>query len=1025
MKTRRLMPLLALLLMLLLDGSWLRADEATDDYSFATGLYKKEKWVLAEEAFQKFVTKHPKHQRVPLARFYLGQTQLQNAKYADARKVLRSFVADYSQSPDAPQARFSIAECSYFLDEYEVAITELQQFEKAISASAPDPNYETALAYLGDAQRRLKRYPDAIASFEKSIKLFDQGRLIDETKFGLAQSLEASGQADRAIEIFREIADSSTATRADAALLQLANLLFAKEQHQAAAEAYLRLENDFPKSRFVPTAQLNAGFAFYRLGQFAKAMAVFDRAQQTMTQSVQAGYWKGLCSKALGDYVGAADILASVAKFAGKDPLAESVGYQLADSHFRAGRMADAETAFLDVVTRWPAGKNADQSLYFAIECALEQASKQQDDERTTKLKQTELLLEKFARDFATSGLRLSHLLQRGQFLSLRGAAADLVAAEKLFQSVIDQSQKPQTQGEARFRLARLRQSGGNRNGALDAIKPLVADVIKTPEIGFIESLVLYAGLANEAGQFDEADRVAEAYLQLAPKGGLRDQALSVLAFANTQRKDWDKVASALQQLATEHSESPLLIKTTHAAAESAYKQLDWDRALTYYLALEKLAPTTAFHPLALSGLGWAHFQKGSFEDAETQFRKVVADFPKHELAAESAFMIGDSLQKAGKQPDAGVAFSEAFRQFKPSRHAFLAGLQAARISAKLGKVPDADKSYAELDAAFPEAKERDQLLNEWARVLSDAQDFARADELFRKLVEKFPDSSVADNARYSLAESSLVAGKLDDAAKEFRDLATRSKSDKTVQEDSLYRLIGIGAEQHASKDVVAHAKSLHEKFPESRYRPEVLFQLGNAQLSLNDFAAAEKSLSQVSQLAEDATVKAADWLPQMWPLLAESQFRQKKYDDVLKTADRARQLQPTSKLLHQVDEVVGRAYKSQAKFDEARAAFSRVLNSETGVRTETACKSQFLIGETYLLQKNFKAAHESFQKVYILYPTFPDWQAPALYQVATCEEDLKQTTEAITSYKTLIKEFPQSPFAAQSKERLAKLGGG
>ncbi len=1000
-----------------------RADEPTDDYNFAVGLFKKEKWLLAEEAFEKFVGKYPKHQRVPLARYYLGLSQFESEKYAPARKTLRTFITDFPQSPDISHARFRAAECSYFLDEFEAAVTEFAEFDKSIQSNAQDPDYEEALAFQGDAQRRLKRYPDAIASFEKQLKLYANGRLADEARFGLAHSLDASGQTDKAIELFRQLAATPTATRADAAQIGLANLLFAKEKYDEAAEAYLKLEKDFSKSRYVPTAQLNAGYALYRRGQFANAQAAFDRAEDTPAQAVTAGYWKGLSAKALGDFSGASTILEGVLKLAGKDPIAEQITFQLADSELRAGRFAEAEKWFSEVASHWPQGQNAAQSLYFATECVLEQIVKLQGEERVTKLKQVELLLDKFAREHGQSAFAMSHKLQRGQFLILRGSDADLQAAEDVFKAVAAESQKPQTQRDARLRLSRLRQSRGNRTGAIEALRPLVDEILKAPDIGYADTLVAYAGLSLEVGQFDEAIRVADAYLKQNAKGGLSDQALSTTSLAYAQSKNWDKTAEAFDRLTKEHTASPSITKTTQALAEVAYGQQNWDRAIHYFGLLSRVDAASPLHATALSGLGWSHFQKMDYVGAETQFRQFVKDHPKHELTAESAFMIGDSLQKANKLPDAQKAFAEALRGYQPSRHAFLSGLQAARIAVKLADTTAADKAYAEVDAAFPMAKERDQLLNEWALVLYDAEKFERSDEMFRELIKAFPESPLADNAQFSLAESELVSGKLENAAKNFRALASNAKADAVVQEDSLYRLIAIYSDQKKWKDVVATQKELRGKFAESRYGGETLLQASNAQLNLEDFAGAEQSLLEVTKQASNPLVVKSEWFPHVWVLLAESQLRQTKYAEVIKTAERARQVQGDFEIQYRLDEIVGRAYKQQPlpKFDEARQAFQRVLASPKGARTETACKAQLMIAETYFIQKNYKDAADAYRRVYILYE-FPEWQSAALYQAAICEEELRMTPQAIDTLKAFIKEFPQSGFIPDAKKRLERL---
>jgi TolA-binding protein len=123
---------------------------------------------------------------------------------------------------------------------------------------------------------------------------------------------------------------------------------------------------------------------------------------------------------------------------------------------------------------------------------------------------------------------------------------------------------------------------------------------------------------------------------------------------------------------------------------------------------------------------------------------------------------------------------------------------------------------------------------------------------------------------------------------------------------------------------------------------------------------------------------------------------------------------------LARVEEVLGRTYKNQAKFDEARAVFKQVTDDPIAARTETAAKAQFMIAETYLAQKDYKAALENYLKVDILYD-FPEWQAPALFQAAACDKELGDWPQVVRDYETLIAKFPKSEYAEMAKPLLVE----
>src|SRR5690606_5807794 len=124
----------------------------------------------------------------------------------------------------------------------------------------------------------------------------------------------------------------------------------------------------------------------------------------------------------------------------------------------------------------------------------------------------------------------------------------------------------------------------------------------------------------------------------------------------------------------------------------------------------------------------------------------------------------------------------------------------------------------------------------------------------------------------------------------------------------------------------------------------------------------------------EEPTLAAQEWYPGVWLLLAEAHLRLKEYDELAAVISDFALRHPDSPLAYHLDVVQGRAYQNQARFDEARAAFSKVIASPHGKGTETAAKAQLFIAETWLLQKDYEKAFEEYYRV-LLYG-FPEWQS-------------------------------------------------
>jgi len=413
------------------------------------------------------------------------------------------------------------------------------------------------------------------------------------------------------------------------------------------------------------------------------------------------------------------------------------------------------------------------------------------------------------------------------------------------------------------------------------------------------------------------------------------------------------------------------------------------------------------------------------YATAAERFQQFLKEHAEHKLAAEAGFMVGDALQRSTKLAEAAAAFETSFNTFAPHEQAFLAGLQAARLRAQLKQTDEANRIYKAVEAQFAKRPEHDQLLNEWALVLYEAERYVEADALFQRITNEHPDSSVADNAQFSLAESDLVNGELQLARTSFAALTADAAADANVREDSLFRIIGIDADTGKWTDVMASADKFAKQFPDSEYAPAIQFHLGNGQLNLGRFLDAEKTFSRLVDGVAEPAIGQSEWVGHLWALLAECQVRQKNYAAVMTTAQKARAWKADSPTHYMLDEVVGRAWKSQAKFTEATAAFKRVIQSETGSRTETAAKAQLMIAEILFLQKKYPEARDGYLTVHFLYK-FPEWQAPALFQAGQCEELIgsKDSLDGARKwYQTLQAEFGDSDFATRAADRLKILG--
>jgi tol-pal system protein YbgF len=116
--------------------------------------------------------------------------------------------------------------------------------------------------------------------------------------------------------------------------------------------------------------------------------------------------------------------------------------------------------------------------------------------------------------------------------------------------------------------------------------------------------------------------------------------------------------------------------------------------------------------------------------------------------------------------------------------------------------------------------------------------------------------------------------------------------------------------------------------------------------------------------------------------------------------------------------ELYDQAYQdlSRGNYDLAGSGFEEYLKLYPD--TELADNALYWLGEVQYIQHKYEPALEYFRQVESRYPQGNKVPA-ALFKVALCLQQLKQTEEAQSTFERLVQQYPGSPEAAQAKAKL------
>lgn len=998
-----------------------------DDYNLAVKFFQQKRWDLAEELSREFLESSPDHPKAPFAKLYLGQSLAQQRKYDLARTAFREFAASHPQHKEIPLATYRIGESSYFLGDDASAERELTLFVSRFKSDALAP---WAFQYLGETKLRKKQFASAANQFRQTLALTKSTSLIAEATLGLSRALQRSGDLAGAMKGFRALADGNS-RRAPEALFAVGSIYYENGDFQQSRETFATFEEQFPGSSLLSTARLNAGFAAYQLGDYTVARKRFQDGINDPALRLQATYWLGLTDHAEAKFERAIAMFREV-RAAETDPALENLisislvakaSFYTGDSHLRLSQFDKALSVLKETAERYPNSEIADDAVHEATEAA----ARLSDYEAIASLNRV------FQQRYASSPLaaRQRLLVAQSAIEQVEADPANDVAvqsAEKALGELIRSGSELATRG--RLELARLRQMVDEPAKALAAIRPLFNSQDNSPTLQ--DARLLGASLLLEDGEPVEAARLAERVWK--DSNGESSPAKTFLARARADQGQWDRVDELINSLPAGDDRTELLVDI----AEAAYAAEAWEPAARWFeIASSATAPPVS----AVSGLGYSRFELARYREAADAFAVLEqAAGANRVLASTASWMRGLSLQRANEPSEAQQVFEggvAAFAADQPQEiepadsaeltittNVYQMSKQAARIARENNETARADRYYAtSVDALSSLPAERrgdlDKLLNEWALLAYESEQFDRSDELFTRLLRETPNSSFSDDATLYLGESDFFAGRVDKARETFSKLSTSKNADDFVRERASLLLLDIAAEQSDWATLKSAASRFLKEFPQSSSEMYAAFRRGEAELRLNEYSAASESLERARRLAAGRDENVDQWLPTIWVFLAEAEIQQKDYAAVEGISDEFNKRFQDSPFGYQIEEIVGRAFKNRAEFPKARIHFQNVVDSEAGRRTETAAKSQLMIAETYLLEENFKEALKAYYSVYVNY-AFNDYRAPALSQAAACDEAMEQWASAAESYRTLIKEFPTTQYAAEAEAKLA-----
>ncbi|MFO0981401.1 MAG: tetratricopeptide repeat protein [Planctomycetota bacterium] len=702
------------------------------------------------------------------ALYWLGTAQAKSRRGDDALKTFASALRDCDDA--ALKARIQSAQGDALFDLGKFAEA-TRTYEQAAAGENGDYALQSAaLAALnaGDHERALKKSHELITRFPQSHYFADAMAVAAEAQF-------ARKSYDEAEQLFAGVMRADSANKhAPRCLSRIGWCRYYRGDTEGAQAAFQDLVTQFPDDALAAEGSLVAAQCAVARKDSARARALLE--QHLARYRASSFYDDGLLlmarvAKSEGDLDAALRCLNQL--LAGTStPLADRALFLLAETQEANHDARSAQATYGRLMSELPESPLVPQACYARAWClkdagdiagaiaAIDQLLARQDAAElrakglelraalARQSKQPDLALEtiaRYAREFGDRAELVDVALLAA--LTLEDAGREPEAAELLQQRLAKLA--GDAAARVSFELGVVLRKQGNTSGSAAALERAEAAA---------QSPLLAANAAFERGElaFDAKDHATAraCYLRALSKCGedrdLKTKTLYKLGWVALDSEQFADAAKQFESAAELDASHPLAAESLFLAGEAAYRNQQWDDAITWLERARNDHPHSESLGNVLFRLGQAQLAADRAEASVATLEDLQRRFPDFANACEADLCLGQALEKTGKKRSARQVLARVVEKDK--------GVLAARARLAIGRMArdegDREGALAEflkVAILYAHDEEVGEALYRAGCLLEEKGERDKALQQFQELLKRFPRSAFAADAQKRL----------------------------------------------------------------------------------------------------------------------------------------------------------------------------------------------------------------------------------------------------------------------------------
>jgi len=664
------------------------------------------------------------------------------------------------------------------------------------------------------------------------------------------------------------------------------------------------------------------------------------------------------------------------------------------EGNTRKQSLSESAKVLAALIEKYPDGSFADKAMYYAGEAEARLGNFDKATSFYSQLLQNRSMDVSPVRPDAMFGLGLTYDEQQQTKL-----------AKENYDTFLAKYPSHPLANEVRIRAAEISIKDDQIDQAVQMLKQVVEaeDFEKGTNADYV--LYRYGFALAKSGNFKESAEIYKKLSTLFPKSQYSQY--SSLATGQTLMRDkrFDEALKAFDGLLLAKDDRAaeaahwmcqiVIIQSKPAEAISiARRALEWGSK----------SPSAILLKMDLAD-GLSSTADGKAE-AKTLYEQIALENSDDSLAPRATYNAAFAALQVGAQADA-QRWSEAFaKRFPNDPLASDVAYIRAESTLQLGQHESAATAFEQLIAAEP----KNPMLASWESRLAAARylsgQYGKAIELTSKAMNDSKDPLAQAESLFLHGACLLKLNKVDPAIEALRK--SNQTNAKWAQADEVLVVLAEALSANGDKD---QAKSMLQRilkeYPNSRFKPQVEFRLGQLSASLNDFDLAIASYDSVLATSKDKSLLDYAGYGKAFILIQREQF-----------APALELLEPIA--LDSREDGVG--YESRVakaiclrqlgKSSDAIEVLIKLVKSK--LPSDQKPRALYELGLAYSSAEQLDAAIQTFQSLIDSNSNFPLLDK-AYYELAWALKSQAKTEQANQVFQTMAAKYPDSPLAAEA----------